>query len=489
MTTLIGTVNIMADLKSNSCNSTFYTSVLLLGYYQINDDGGGEFYWDATSTEAENNATIIKVTSITVGRWKRVLNGNKLKVAWFGATGDNITDETPLIQNCLNYFPVSDDSYATLPMNAGIIDFPRDKTITITTSLKINSHQTINFNNCKLVYEGIMGGSCIERRSDEDEVVSKITLNDLLLEGGTNAGIGLNLYAISFSTVNNARILMSAENSIGINLVHGNHGNLQCYFNLIENVNIHMRNTNGTTGILINGTAASGANHNRIVGGLISGNDNIGIHIGSTNVNVGNFISNVDFEAISNDSNIAIKCDSPFNYFENNHIETYHRLIELNAGANIITGLTKAGTGTIVDNARGNFYKGITEDSESFVNVIGEASNDYGMGTRQVLSSVFSCNMIFKNTNTSEGSRNYALAAVGEGTEFSLIVSDAMNGNPMDAGTVIWKSTYAKNFQVEKNIGILEMPVYADNAAAVGDGLPVGYLYRVTGTGDVKIVI
>ena len=30
---------------------------------------------------------------------------------------------------------------------------------------------------------------------------------------------------------------------------------------------------------------------------------------------------------------------------------------------------------------------------------------------------------------------------------------------------------------------------YADNAAAIAGGIPTGYMYRITGTGDVRMVI
>ncbi|HJT73580.1 MAG TPA: glycosyl hydrolase family 28-related protein, partial [Chitinophaga sp.] len=63
----------------------------LLGYYIPGDGGGGDFYWDAASTETPNGGTIFSTG--TTGRWKRLIEG-PLNVRWFGAKGDDIADDT-----------------------------------------------------------------------------------------------------------------------------------------------------------------------------------------------------------------------------------------------------------------------------------------------------------------------------------------------------------------------------------------------------------
>jgi hypothetical protein len=54
------------------------------GYYTDGDGGGGDFYWDAVSVEADNGGTIFQVTGTTTGRWKRIYSGS-VNVKWFGA--------------------------------------------------------------------------------------------------------------------------------------------------------------------------------------------------------------------------------------------------------------------------------------------------------------------------------------------------------------------------------------------------------------------
>lgn len=48
------------------------SNISLLGYYSAGDGGGGEFYWDSTSTETDNGGTVIQVTGVATGRWKRI---------------------------------------------------------------------------------------------------------------------------------------------------------------------------------------------------------------------------------------------------------------------------------------------------------------------------------------------------------------------------------------------------------------------------------
>src|SRR6266508_5949092 len=58
------------------------------GYYSAGDGGGGDFYWDAGSSELENGGTIIEVnTHPATGRWKRRFSG-PIHAKWFGVKAD-----------------------------------------------------------------------------------------------------------------------------------------------------------------------------------------------------------------------------------------------------------------------------------------------------------------------------------------------------------------------------------------------------------------
>ena len=77
-------------------------TIEVLGYYEKGDGGGGLFYWDYISTEADNGVTIIQATGIATGRWKRVYD-NTINIKWFGAKGDNTFDNTLAIRNTIDY--------------------------------------------------------------------------------------------------------------------------------------------------------------------------------------------------------------------------------------------------------------------------------------------------------------------------------------------------------------------------------------------------
>ena len=91
----------IAELKTFSGPVDNY-NVNISGYYEAGDGGGGTFYWDASSTEADNGGTIIQATGVTTGRWKRVYSG-AVNVRWFGAKGDGTTNDQPAIQAAIDY--------------------------------------------------------------------------------------------------------------------------------------------------------------------------------------------------------------------------------------------------------------------------------------------------------------------------------------------------------------------------------------------------
>ncbi|WP_118972351.1 glycosyl hydrolase family 28-related protein [Taibaiella koreensis] len=104
----------------------------LLGYYAPGDGGDGDFYWDNTSTEADNKGTVIAcyldpadpTTIVNPGRWKRLYSGT-INVRWFGAKGDGVTDDTTPFLSALslaNIF-VPEGSYLikqTIPLTKAI---------------------------------------------------------------------------------------------------------------------------------------------------------------------------------------------------------------------------------------------------------------------------------------------------------------------------------------------------------------------------------
>lgn len=90
-------VNSIDELKTISN----IEAVNALGYYTKGDDGGGLFYWDSTSTDADNGGTIIQATGVTTGRWKRAFSG-AVNVKWFGAS-TSIANNKSYIDSAIDY--------------------------------------------------------------------------------------------------------------------------------------------------------------------------------------------------------------------------------------------------------------------------------------------------------------------------------------------------------------------------------------------------
>jgi parallel beta-helix repeat protein len=73
------------------------------GYYTAGDLGGGEFYFDSSSSATPNNGTIFQSSYTSVGRWYRVLNGTRVNARWFGASGNGSTNDTSALQAAFDY--------------------------------------------------------------------------------------------------------------------------------------------------------------------------------------------------------------------------------------------------------------------------------------------------------------------------------------------------------------------------------------------------
>lgn len=127
----------IASLRANTNVSVKEATVL--GYYSKGDEGGGSFYWDSTSTEADNNGTIIKATSIATGRWKRLFEGSIVTPRWFGCRGDGVTDDSLRFQQTIDTFAndlVGGGIGVLIPAGTYLL-----KDITISRGIKIYANQ------------------------------------------------------------------------------------------------------------------------------------------------------------------------------------------------------------------------------------------------------------------------------------------------------------------------------------------------------------
>ena len=76
--------------------------VFVGGYYADGDGAHGNFWWDGSSTEPDDSAMVIKLTSVTTGRYKRIYS-NEINPKWFGAKGDSVYNDTKETQAAVNF--------------------------------------------------------------------------------------------------------------------------------------------------------------------------------------------------------------------------------------------------------------------------------------------------------------------------------------------------------------------------------------------------
>ena len=167
-------VDAIDDLKVLNGGNT----VEVLGYYTKGDGGGGLFYWDSTSTEADNGGTIIQATGITTGRWKRVFSG-AVNVKWFGAKGDGITDDRSYFQNALSYLRSTNGGTINITNGKYLLNSATNPTDNI--MLIFSSNITIEMDNDS---ELIVGSFCNDQRFTlfyGDDAVNK----NNIFRGGT----------------------------------------------------------------------------------------------------------------------------------------------------------------------------------------------------------------------------------------------------------------------------------------------------------------
>jgi len=118
---------IMADLRSgvDARVVTIAAMTLLLkttlttglvvqvdGYAAQGDNGGGRFFFDASSTATANGGTIFETDEGGTGRWFRIYE--ELTILMFGAKNDGSVDFGPALQNAVDVITVSRETL-TLP--------------------------------------------------------------------------------------------------------------------------------------------------------------------------------------------------------------------------------------------------------------------------------------------------------------------------------------------------------------------------------------
>jgi hypothetical protein len=74
------------------------------GFYNPSDGGGSIFYRNASSLQDTVTGMIVKSTPLDTGRWINLIDrGSRINVKQFGAIGDSVHDDQPILQVAVDY--------------------------------------------------------------------------------------------------------------------------------------------------------------------------------------------------------------------------------------------------------------------------------------------------------------------------------------------------------------------------------------------------
>ena len=152
----LGSVDNIDDLRAITDEPADGDVLPVLGYYTPGDGGGGRFYWDSTSVDADNNGTIFKLSTIATGRFIRLVDDVQIvNVLWFGAYRDKTEGLKTIIAitGAVDYAASLVTTYAALPAGIGTgsqftIFFPSgnyliDSTINTTNYIRIKGQGSV----------------------------------------------------------------------------------------------------------------------------------------------------------------------------------------------------------------------------------------------------------------------------------------------------------------------------------------------------------
>lgn len=306
-------VNNIAELKQRK--GTENSSITLLGYYTSGDGGGGEFYWDNSSTETDNGGTIIQVNTISIGRWKRIFD-SEVSVKWFGLKGDSTTDNAVNFNKCILYCSLNKKS---IFINSG--------TYLIQSPLYLYDNTTIRGEGKTSIILNKSAISSLESIIKNTTSIYNVSLSNFQIEGNYSSkvtnSIGLNLSNINITSIYDISILYFDKGIVsGLSK--------SSYYTKLLNINIGSCNkgiqlTYGANEFFFNGgrvyDCLTGIEENDTTGNTylavsIESNTNYGFDIAGTNPVQGLKIIGCRFESLVL-GNVGIRLN---NLCQNTHV-------------------------------------------------------------------------------------------------------------------------------------------------------------------------
>ncbi len=100
--TLIRRLTWIGEIDYDTINND--SAIILMGYAEIGDGGGGIFIWNKDSADAEDFGIVIEPHDVgmNAGRWIRQYSGG-INPRWWGALGNGGTDDTDAFEKAIDY--------------------------------------------------------------------------------------------------------------------------------------------------------------------------------------------------------------------------------------------------------------------------------------------------------------------------------------------------------------------------------------------------
>lgn len=300
--------------------STFVEGMKLktLGYYDINDDGGGEYI---VTSDENTDAYQVEIGTL----YLELIDKADLNVEQFGAYGDGTHDDTTAIQNALNFCFTKGKN----------LNF-RKKYLVTSSLLSDNTRVCLliqETNRLHMLYGtslqiNFLGEASLITREEQEATLLRIDagnikFNNLRLDGVLNyttlielsRGNKLDTNDVSFASHNVFNNLRLLNANIGINIEGG------CYYNVFNGATYRTINK----GLIIGFTyaerqgliAEDACNRNTFLNMKFGGiyQNGIKLEYGDTNKFV-----NINFEGVAN----PIYIDDPYNHKTDFPIEPLH---------------------------------------------------------------------------------------------------------------------------------------------------------------------
>lgn len=186
--------------------------VYLIGYTSAYDGAEGFFVWDAASTVADDGGTVIGVSGVSTGRWKRLSPTSEVNVKWFGVKGDGSTPDAVPLSTVLSNFRsvyIPHGVYACeYPLNiSGDLNVRCDGELKLTATHAAGGFILVKADDSNVLWDGGifdmnaqvgMNGICIGENVSTTNVASNIRFNNIIVKNSridaTQEGSG-GLYA------------------------------------------------------------------------------------------------------------------------------------------------------------------------------------------------------------------------------------------------------------------------------------------------------